>query len=231
MVAATQQDGVSGKPPAVRLALAAAVAGNLPALTLAASFAVVWLAPRRLGDAAVVSAVTTMLLEFLHLCATIVILQTVLQPGLPRATQLRRLALGCGWGGAVVLGLCWGLGTPWAALAAFAMLVATTVTGILRRGELGPAETAFQRRSVGVGLALYVALAFVASLVPLPRLGVVGDGHDYGFPAGSGGLWHQEPHRLIAFGCLYFALSALAGMWIAVVQALRPLPLSPEVEP
>ena len=65
---------------------------------------------------------------------------------------------------------------------------------------------------------LYLLLAFVCTLLPLPRLGIDGAARAAMDLPGSG-VWIDDPHRPLAMGAFYFGLLA----WIE----LRPWGSSP----
>jgi hypothetical protein len=50
----------------------------------------------------------------------------------------------------------------------------------------------------------YLLGCFFTAIVPLPRLGVSGPASRYGVDPSATGLWLEQPHRVLAFGVLYF---------------------------
>ena len=58
----------------------------------------------------------------------------------------------------------------------------------------------------GISALLYVLLAFVTTILPIPHLGISEEVvRAQGFSVG--GLWTEQPHRVMAFGFLYFGLT------------------------
>lgn len=71
-------------------------------------------------------------------------------------------------------------------------------------------------------VALYLFGCF-ATLVPdVPRWGMtVSRQPQFGLDMHSSGLWESEPHRVVAFGVLYFGLSCLVKLVIAMIGISR----------
>lgn len=68
-----------------------------------------------------------------------------------------------------------------------------------------------QRALWVLGAVLYLLLAFVCTLLPLPRFGIDGAARAALDLPGSG-IWIDEPHRPLAMGAFYFGLLAWAEL-------------------
>ena len=64
----------------------------------------------------------------------------------------------------------------------------------------------------GIGVFCYVMLVFATVILPMPAFGVTQEMiARQGFT--MGGLWIDEPFRVLAFGFLYFATIGLAELF------------------
>lgn len=63
-----------------------------------------------------------------------------------------------------------------------------------------------------ISVALYVACCLVTAFLPMPRFGITPDVVAALHLPGSG-LWIAEPHRVLAFGVLYFALTGWSELY------------------
>lgn len=162
--------------------------------------------PSRLGEDKVAWFLGLMLLEFIVVHSS-AFLGSVALSDAPKADRVKK-ALGLSafytmFAAAFALGM-----KHWWPLWAFWALSANRLLGIL----LGQAPTGREREVVmaswAVGAVCYLAGVFATVVLPLPRLGV--DASMLGSLAeDSGGLWVDDPHRVVAFAALYFTLTGL----------------------
>ena len=98
-------------------------------------------------------------------------------------------------------------GEWWPVVLMIAMLVNRVLTVVV---VPDPDERVRKRLEAGWArtTALYVLLAAGTVFIPVPRLGV-SDQVVGRADLGGGGLWVDEPHRVIAFGACYFSAVAL----------------------
>lgn len=62
----------------------------------------------------------------------------------------------------------------------------------------------------------YMFAAFSTSVLPMPTFGMpLSVQPQFGFDAGQGGLWIEEPHRVVAMGFIYFGLLATIKFMLA----------------
>lgn len=80
-------------------------------------------------------------------------------------------------------------------------------------------QVLFMRRTWAASVLFYLLGAFATTLLPIPRLGVTPEVMSHFDRMGTGGLWIDQPWRVLAFGFLYFsavAVSEIAGhRWIS----------------
>jgi hypothetical protein len=82
--------------------------------------------------------------------------------------------------------------------------------GLLLRGAPDKAERQAVRKAQAVGMLAYIGFVFLTILLPVPALGVYpGDGAGM---TGTGGVWVEQPQKLLAFGFLYFLGVGLSEM-------------------
>lgn len=170
-----------------------------PDAITAAFFLLVWLQPLRLGAASVRTAMLIMLVEFVLVHASGFLGAFALAGAAPRRKRLLGI-LGFGLFYALFIG---------AFMAAFQAWWPALVFGWLLVGKFIRVATGASQdgRETGVWAAsvlLYLGGVFLTVLLPLPRLGI----SDPVLPlldlVGEG-LWVDQPHRVLAFGLLYFA--------------------------
>jgi hypothetical protein len=182
----------------------------LPDFGLAGFFAISWVAPYTFSDHMLSRLELMMLMEFiiLHSSAFLAFAMTM-----PPSRSLRI-------GAVIGLGLLYTMFVgafslsfhTWWPIASFWMLLANRMLAIV----LGktPEERDFGFIMVGwaVAVACYLGYALLTATVNMPRLGVslaVQEAQ----PSSVGGLWSQEPWRVIAFGTFYYATIAVTELF------------------
>lgn len=184
----------------------ARLAAALPDAVTAGFFLIVWLAPMALGESAVRNALLIMLVEFLVVHSSGFLSSVVLADDAPRRSRVLAI-LGFSLFYLLFVAIfAWTFGEWWPVLAFGWLLLGKFVVVLGRQGT-----TAEQKQRMmaqwGVAVILYLLGAFVTTLMPLPRLGMTADLLP-AFGLSGGGLWVEQPHRVVAFGFLYFALTA-----------------------
>jgi len=191
----------------------------LPDAVTSAVFISIWMYPFALGDSAIRNAMLIMLVEFILVHASGFLGGVVLADHVTRSKRVMTL-LTFAMFYLVFIGafmIVFREGWP---LAAFGWLVLGKFAGVI-----GRPRSARQRARMTAGWTLgamfYLGGVFATVFLPVPRLGIGTDAAAQLGLAGSG-LWVDEPHRVIAFGAIYFALSAWSkwGDWL--VGADRP---------
>ena len=64
-------------------------------------------------------------------------------------------------------------------------------------------------------MVAYLGGAFLTTLAPVPRLGMTAEVQPR-FGLDGGGLWIDEPNRVVAFGVVYFGLLCAAKLVLAL---------------
>jgi len=194
--------------PSARSRLPAVVAA-LPDFGLAALYLITWVAPRRVGPDRIGHLLLIMLLEFIVVHSA----GFMGAAAIGDASRLRRTGWILGLGAfytlfvgafALAFGTWWPLGAFWA-------LTLNRLLGILL-GQV-PSEDGklFIMRGWAVAVMAYLGAVFATTLLPVPALGI-----DAAVRAAAnltgGGLWIDEPQRVIAAGFLYFAALGLSEL-------------------
>jgi hypothetical protein len=191
----------------------AAIVSAVPDLGIAALALATWINPSHVGEEKVAWFLGLMLLEFIVVHSS-AFLGSVALSDEPRAKRVKA-ALGLSafytlFAAGFALGM-----KHWWPVWAFWALSANRLLGIM----LGQAPTGKERDVVmaswAAGAVFYLLGAFATVLLPLPSLGV--ERSMLGSIAeDSGGLWVDEPHRVVAFAALYFTLTGLYTLWAGV---------------
>ena len=183
----------------------------LPDFAFAAVFLVTWVAPRTFGDQMVKWLLLVMLMEFIVIHSA-AFMGTVALSNADRGKRTMGI-LGFGllytlFAGGFSLGFrsWWPLGSFWGQ-------TGNRLLGVIVGQVPDEEQQAFIRRGWAATAMFYLLGCFATVLLPVPRLGltpaVVATQHIPG-----GGMWVNQPWRVLAFGFLYFALvgwSELSG--------------------
>lgn len=182
----------------------------IPDFGIAVVAVLTWINPAWLGEEYVGYFLTLMLLEFIvvHSAA---FLGTVAFSEKPRSQRaLHTLGL-AGFYTLFVGGFALA-SKAWWPLLAFWGLIVNRLLGILVGAAPSGEEKLYASRSWGAGAICYLGGVFATLFLPLPMLGVRQDmlgavGQD------SGGVWVDEPQRVIVFAALYFAGIGLSTLY------------------
>lgn len=205
----------------------------LPDAVTAAAFFAVWVNPFVFGPLSVKTAALTMLVEFVLIHATGV-LTGFLGPAddAPRHGRWQRrgmLAVVCGFYLLMIAAFAWSFGAWWP-FVAFAWLVVGKVLWARRDAAAAAGRWEDAHDSMGRRMAAwagsvvaYLGACFATIVPPVPRWGMTVERQpDFGLAEAGGGLWIDEPHRVVAMGVLYFSLLA-AGKFVAAMWQRRGL--------
>lgn len=182
------------------------VAAALPDVVTAAAFLVAWVVPLSVGRGVVLNLMLVMLLEFMLIHSGVIIGVVVLQRGIRRSMKtLAIIALGALYmlfvlGMAVTFEQIWVIGS-------FVWLLAAKLAGVWLAPMPLEAEAERQRHLWMLSMAAYLGGAFATAFLPLPGIGLSDDVVARLGLEGSG-IWVEEPHRMLAFGTVYFAVVA-----------------------
>lgn len=211
----------------------------LPDALTAAMFLAVWVNPFVFGALSVKTAMLTMLVEFFLIHATGFFTALVHQPDMmargPRWAAIAALSL---FYVLMIGAFAWSFGEWWPLLA-FAWLVVGKFLWVRRDAPAAgdDEETmaarvnrhiAAEDRMMGLMAAWAASVAAYlfacgATVVPdVPTLGMPASLQPrFGLGEAGGGLWVDEPHRVVAMGVLYFALLAAGKLAVALWSARR----------
>lgn len=179
----------------------AEIAGAIPDFALGLVFALAWVAPGRLEPWVVKWLLLTMLLEFVIIHSTAVLGSAVFTNHDPRkrlAIVVPLVLFYC----VFALGFSLGFHTWWP-LVSFLLLTANRMTPLITRPALANDERIMLGASWAGTTVCYLAGVFVTTLAPIPRLGLT-PGEVAALHLEGGGLWIDQPWRVIAFGAFYF---------------------------
>lgn len=191
--------------------LARALSAGLLDFGTAFLFFATWLRPEWLGRHWVKSLMLVMLVEFLVIHSFGFLFAFTQESG-------TRSILGLLGIGAFYLLFAAAFGAAfrsWWPLLLFGWLIGSKLFGLLT-GAVMPADQAAYVTSVWVvSTVAYLLLVAFTTLMPLPRLGVREHARNYGVDPAATGLWMEQPHRVIAFGALYFSVVGIARVMLA----------------
>jgi hypothetical protein len=180
-------------------------------LATALIFLVTWIRPTLLGRNMVKSLMLTMIVEFLAVHSFAFLVLSSADSGGPSVANV----VGFGAVYLFAAGVCSLAFRDFWPLLLFAWLIGSKLWSTLV-GEVPAPEQALYLVTVWViSTGAYLLLIVLTVVLPLPRLGIAGAGTDYGLPAGASGAWVEQPHRVIAFGFLYFLVVAVARAMFA----------------
>jgi len=196
------------------------VLAALPDFGLAGLYLTTWIAPWVVGPERIGHLLLIMLLEFIVVHSAGFMGAAAIGAG----SRWQRLKWIVGLGGfytlfvgafAAAFGTWWPLGAFWA-------LTLNRLLGVLLGQVPSDEGKMFIMRGWAVGVMAYLGAVFATTLLPVPALGVTADVRAAADLPG-GGLWIDEPQRVIAAGFLYFfalGLSELADHGWLPAQSL-----------
>ena len=187
----------------------------LPDFVLAGAFALAWTRPQWLDPAMLRVLHMTMLVEFLVVHASGFLGVTITGAAVPATGMLTRLGRGtmllalAGFYTLFALGFSFGM-RSWFPLVSFWSLMLNRMLPL----ALLPRERIDTGALMGLwaaGVASYLFGVFITTVPPLPRLGMDAAAVA-SLELSGGGLWIDEPWRVMAFGLVYFTLMGLVQL-------------------
>lgn len=192
----------------------------LPDALTCGCFALTWIEPLRFGADAVKTGLIVMLLEFLVVHSSGFFAVLVYDPEASRARRtLCVLGLGLFY---LLFVLAWAASFgEWWPLGAFAWLIGSRLGSIWI--DPLPLEDERTRQIVfwAVSVVLYLGGVVATVATPLPHFGMPPELVP-SLGLSGGGVWIEEPHRVIAFGALYFGGLAAVKLLVPAFSARRP---------
>lgn len=216
------------EPPSQR-ATHAEIAGAIPDFALGLVFALAWIAPKWLEPWVVKWLLLTMLLEFIIIHSTAMLGSAVFTNPDPRkrlAIVIPLVLFYC----VFALGFSLGFHTWWP-LVSFVLLTANRMTPLIARSALANDEKTTLGASWAGTTLCYLVGVFVTTLAPIPRFGLTSS-EVAALHLEGGGLWIDQPWRVIAFGAFYFTAVGLLELrsfapFRAGVRGLHGIPRVP----
>ena len=186
----------------------AAVGASLPDLILGAVFLIAWVAPQSFDSPVIPALMLTMLLEFIIVHSSGFLGTTALAAGSWRRA-IRLLVVLVGFYSLFVLGFALAFKTWWPLVSFWGLTVNRLLGLMMGQAPTGEARL-FLQRSWAVTAIFYLVFAGLTVMLPIPALGVTGAFRE-GIP--GSGLWVSEPHRVLAFGFLYFTAVGISELF------------------
>jgi hypothetical protein len=199
----------------------------LPDAMTCAFFLVVWADPMVFGPLSVRTAMLTMLLEFFLVHATGFF--TVFAND-RQGSKWKRIGAMAGLSSFYVLMIAaYSMSYhEWWPLFAFGWLLAGKVAWVWK-GKADPddvdgGKATFRGMAAWAGsVALFLFGVVVTCIADIPRWGMTAALQpQFGLDMTSDGLWESEPHRVVAFGALYFGATFVAKAFVALWGLVRP---------
>ncbi|HEY3416514.1 MAG TPA: hypothetical protein VGM23_06495 [Armatimonadota bacterium] len=191
----------------------------IPDFGLAVTFLLTWMDPARTGGAPMVAnLLLVILMEFITIHASGVLGSVIFSDaGSPQ--RVRKL-LGMGLFYAVFVLSFVAMFKQWWPAWSFALLLGNRLLTVILDRQ--PDEAQKRRIQGGWALSVLFFLVFVAltTFIPLPALGIASVHMPPQLQPG-GGVWNNEPWRLLAFGVLYFAAQGIAEVVGALYRPSR----------
>jgi len=184
-----------------------------------AVFVCIWISPFLFGTGAVKAAMLTMLVEFFLVHATG--FYTGFGANRDWARSHRWLALGALTSFyLLMIGLIAWSFEAWWMLLAFGWLFVGKLSWMLKKPT---DDQTMKAMSAWAGMvAVYLFACFFTIGVDLPYLGIKPElVTTFGLDPKSEGIWESEPHRVVAFGALYFGILAIAKSLVPLFAARK----------
>ena len=208
--------------PPVQNPLPTRIITALPDLAIAAVFLITWIAPRTLGDRMVAYLMLVMLLEFIIVHSSGFMGSVMLNNPLSARAKIKSL-LGFGaFYGIFALGFSLGF-QAWWPLWTIILMTLNRMMIVLLGSVPDQQERAYIQRGWAVSALCYIVFATLTVFLPIARFGITRAEVVAQDLPGSG-LWVEQPHRVIAFGFLYFLATGLSELYSHAWLKTAPSP-------
>ena len=196
----------------------AGIYAALPDAVTALAFVIVWASPLLFGPLSVKTAMLTMLVEFFLVHATGFFTAFGSDAS---ASRKQRIGILLGLSSFYVLmisAFAWSFHAWWPLLS-FAWLLLGKVIWVVQNPKPDDRITNRQIMAWAGSVALFLGGVFYTSVGDIPRWGLTSDlGPKFGLNP-EGGLWEAEPHRVVAFGVIYFGMTFLVKLAVGLFDA------------
>lgn len=174
----------------------------MPDFALATACVLAWIAPEAFAFPIVPWIMLTMLVEFIVVhSAPFMGLQLV--SDMPTARKVRNVIVIGGFYSLFLLGFSLAFHAWWPFVSFWTLTFNRLTVLWFRQAPEGRARATLQA-SWAAGAACYLGGVFLTTLAPVPRLGI-SPSYVASLQLSGGGLWIDQPWRVVAFGALYFA--------------------------
>lgn len=193
----------------------------LPDLGLGAVYLITWIAPYALGRRMVAHLMLVMLLEFIIVHSS-GFMGSVLYGD---ARRVGKVTATLGFGifyTLFVAGFALAFATWWPIWAFWGLTLNRLLGALVGQATTG-AEKTYVQKGWAIGVIFYLAFVFATTLLPVPSLGITSAVRASQHLPGSG-LWIDAPHRVIAFGFLYFTSWGISDLYGHRWLSARGLP-------
>jgi hypothetical protein len=191
-----------------------------PDFALGILYLIAWVAPLHLGEGVVRWLVLAMVLEFIIIHSS-AFAGTVMAGRGSRPGRVLALTGLTGFYLLFVVAFAASFHTWWPVTSFMALTLNRMLSVLLGHAPEG-AEKEFILRGWAASVLFYLGFCFVTIFLPLPLLGMTRAVAQHAGLPGTG-LWVEQPHRVMAFGFLYFTAtgwSELVGhRWIRNVRS------------
>lgn len=196
------------------LSLPVRIAAALPDAVACTFFLTVWYSPFAFGPDTVNTALLVMLVEFVLVHAGGFLGFMLLADGIARTTRIKAL-VGLGLFYLLFIGSFVAMFRQWWPLLAFGWLMLGKFAGVLARRRPGPDDAARMMSGWALSVAFFIGGVFLTLILPVPEWGMRASLRPE-FGLEGGGVWVDEPQRVVAFGAIYFALLSLSKLrdWV-----------------
>lgn len=190
----------------------------LPDLALSLAFLITWIAPLTFAPKAVSYFLLVMLMEFIIIHSAGFMGSVVFNK--PLSTRIKvKMLLGLGaFYGLFAVGFSVGF-QAWWPLWTILLLTLNRILIVLLGDIPDGRERVFIQKGWAASTMFYLLFVFVTLFLPLPALGITDEViRLQAFT--SSGIWIDAPHRVMAFGFLYFLATAVSELyshrWLSV---------------
>lgn len=198
---------------------AASAWAALPDAITAAMFALVWASPFVFGALSVKTAMLTMLLEFFLVHATGFFTAFANTPDTSKGKRIASL-LGLSLFYLLMIGaFCASFGEWWPLLG-FGWLLLGKILWVRAHPVADDDAMFWQMGAWAASVVAYLFGCFLTVIADIPRWGMSTELQPQ-FGLSGGGLWIDEPHRVVAFGVVYFSLLALGKVAAGLLSKRR----------
>lgn len=190
------------------------LAAAIPDFCISVFFLAAWLEPFRFGSGVIHALLLTMVLEFIIVHSSG--FMGVVSFSKTGSSKKLLWLLGLGLLYTLFVGaFCLSEGVLWPLISFWGLTINRMLVVVLNPAPQD-SPGLYLGASWGMSVVFYLGATFLTLMAPVPELGLAGYSPD-DFGLSGGGIWIEEPHRVVAFGFIYFLLQ---GLWDLVVPLI-----------